>query len=153
MNKMKKTLYITGLLLIGSVFTAGLVSDSSFAASCNGVNTAIEFNCSGGSEPGGGFTSILLWVINIMAAGVGVAVVIGIVLGGITYSMSDGDASKAKQGKDMITNSIIGLFLFLFLFAAANFLVPGGLFNGSGSTPAPTSPTPSTPSGPMQKAV
>jgi hypothetical protein len=62
-----------------------------------------------------------------MSMGVGIAVVIGIVLGGITYAMSDGDAGKAKEGQEIIVNAVIGLFLFIFLYAAANFLIPGGL--------------------------
>lgn len=92
------------------------------------IKTSVNFHC-GNTANGGGVTAILLWVINFLAAGVGIAVVIGIIFGGITYMASDGDANKAKQGKDIITNALIGLFMFMFLWAAVNFMVPGGLFN------------------------
>jgi hypothetical protein len=98
---------------------------------CGDVQTSIDFDstsklCSAaGASP---ITAIILWAINLMSIGVGIAVVIGIILGGIAYSMSDGDASKAKEGQGIIVNAIIGLFLFIFLYGAANFLIPGGLF-------------------------
>lgn len=93
------------------------------------IVTSVDFGCPSDVTGGTGVTSILLWVINFLAAGVGLAVVIGIIFGGITYISSDGDASKAKQGKDIIINAIIGLFLFIFMWAAVNFMIPGGLFN------------------------
>ena len=93
---------------------------------CGTVDTSVNFNCPSTSEDG--ISSIILWAINFLAMGVGIAVVIGIIFGGITYAMSDGDAGKAKEGRGIIVNAVIGLFLFIFLWAAANFLVPGGLF-------------------------
>ena len=65
-----------------------------------------------------------------MAGGVGAAVIIGIIFGGFMYMTSDGEEAKAKQGRQVIANSIIGAVLFLFMFAAVQFLVPGGVFNG-----------------------
>lgn len=66
--------------------------------------------------------------INFLAALVGVAVVISIVIGGIQYGSSAGDPQKAAAAKSRIRNSIIALLTFLFLFALLNFLIPGGLF-------------------------
>lgn len=141
---MKKILTITALFASISLFVLVTVPSVSAAYTCGGVETTIDFGANSQlctATGAGPVTAIMLWAINFLAIGVGIAVVIGIIFGGITYSMSDGDASKAKQGKDIITNAIIGLFLFLFLFAAANFLVPGGLFTSSAthdSVPTPT---------------
>lgn len=63
----------------------------------------------------------------LLAGIVGIAVVGGITWGGILYTTSNGNASKAQQGITTIVNSVIGLLLFIFLFALANFLVPGGV--------------------------
>lgn len=91
------------------------------------IKTSFEFNCpSNNKEP---IAGIILTAINILSATVGIAVVAGIVWAGLKYSAAGGDASKTKEAKDMIFNAIIALFLFIFLFAGANFLVPGGLFN------------------------
>lgn len=65
--------------------------------------------------------------INFLAALVGVAVVISIVVGGIQYSSSGGDPSKISAAKKRIFNAIIALITFLFLYAMLNFLIPGGL--------------------------
>ena len=130
---------LLGLVILGAATMVALAPQLAAAAppSCgkdgsgNPIYTSIDFGstsklCTGqGASP---VTAILLWVINFLAVGVGVAVVIGIIFGGITYAMSDGDSGKAKQGMEIIANAIIGLFLFLFMYAAANFMVPGGLF-------------------------
>lgn len=92
----------------------------------NPMVTSLDYNCD--SSAGNSFTSLLLYIINFLGLGVGVAVVVGIIFGGISYAMAEGDMAKTKEGKEMIVNSIIGLFLFLFMYAAANFLIPGGLF-------------------------
>lgn len=98
------------------------------------IETSIKFEdnedklCNaGGASP---ITAILITIINFMAGGVGAAVIIGIIFGGFMYMTSDGEEAKAKQGRQIIANSIIGAVLFLFMFAAVQFLVPGGVFNG-----------------------
>jgi len=65
--------------------------------------------------------------IDFLSALVGVAVVISIVVGGIQYSSSAGDPSKASAAKSRIRNAIIALVTFILLYAMLNFLIPGGL--------------------------
>lgn len=65
--------------------------------------------------------------INFLAALVGIAVVISIIIGGIQYGSSGGDPSKVTAAKNRIRNAIIALVTFLFLYALLNFLIPGGL--------------------------
>jgi hypothetical protein len=65
--------------------------------------------------------------INFLAALVGVVVVISIVIGGIQYGSSAGDSQKVMAAKSRIRNAIIALLAFIFLYAALNFLIPGGL--------------------------
>lgn len=123
----KKRLLATLGILIFLALPAIVLAPSANAASCNGVETSIDFQCD--TYDTDGISAIIMYVINFMAIGVGIAVVIGIIFGGITYAQSDGEESKAKEGREMIANSIIGLFLFLFLYAGADFLLPGGAFN------------------------
>lgn len=89
------------------------------------IATAIEYGCSGTGDP---ISQLFLVVVNFMAVGVGIAVVGGIVFGGLRYATADGNASNAQQGITFIVNSVIGLLLFIFMYAIINFLVPGGLF-------------------------
>ena len=127
---MKKRLLLTLSSFTLLCLSLGVVAPTVSAAdpaSCNGTPTSIDFKCSDYDTDG--ISAILMYVINIMGIGVGIAVVIGIVLGGIKYAGSDGDEGQAKEGREIITNSIIGLFLFIFLYAGTQFLIPGGIFN------------------------
>ncbi len=102
-------------------------SATTWAAQCGATKTSIDFGCK--AEGVDTVTSVLLYVINFLAVGVGIAVVGGIVWGGLVYAQSDGDSGKVKEAIDIIRNAIIGLVLFIFMYAIVNFLVPGGLFN------------------------
>ena len=130
MIKMKNRLIFSSLVAGMLLFPLAMAPDVS-AFSCGGVQTSIDFGSSSslctakGASP---ITALILWAIGFLAVGVGVAVVIGIAFGGIMYAASDGDATKAKQGRDIIMNAIIGLLLFIFMYAAVNFFVPGGVF-------------------------
>lgn len=95
------------------------------AEGCADIKTSIIKCDNTGGDP---IISILLQVINFLAVGVGIAVVGGIIWGGMLYASSNGDSSKTKQGISVIVNAVIGLLLFIFMYALINYLVPGGLF-------------------------
>ena len=65
--------------------------------------------------------------IKFLSALVGVAVVASIIIGGIQYSSSGGDPSKANAAKMRIRNAVIALVTFIALDAMLNFLIPGGI--------------------------
>lgn len=115
------------LILIG----ASLIAPFASAATCGkdskgqAIKTSIDFGCSGN---GNGIEQLFLVAVNFLAIGVGVAVVGGIVLGALRYSSANGNASQAQQGITYILNAVVGLILFIFMYAIINFLVPGGLF-------------------------
>lgn len=58
---------------------------------------------------------------------VGILVVGGVVIGGIMYSTSQGNPSQTQRGITIIANSVIGLVLYLLLYAIINWLLPGGV--------------------------
>ena len=59
-------------------------------------------------------------IINILLTLVGIVSVVMIIWGGITYSSSAGDPSKAQLAKRVITAAIIGLVLSLMAFVILN---------------------------------
>lgn len=125
----KLTLLLATILSVAALLIFPAVS---FAASCGKdkdgkpIQTSINYGCSG---TGDGITQIALVAINFLAIGVGIAVVGGIVFGGIRYASANGNAQQAQQGVMVIINAIIGLILFIFMYAIINFLVPGGLLH------------------------
>jgi uncharacterized membrane protein YsdA (DUF1294 family) len=60
---------------------------------------------------------------------VGIVVVLSIILGAIQYITSEGDPQKASKAKGRITNSILALIAFFFLYALLQFLIPGGILH------------------------
>jgi hypothetical protein len=58
---------------------------------------------------------------------VGLAVVIGIVWGGIQYSAAGGDPQKVAAAKDKIRRALIALVTFIFFYALLQWLLPGGI--------------------------
>lgn len=66
-------------------------------------------------------------VMKFLAVLVGIAVVGGITVGGITYSTGSGNPARTQKGINIIINSVLGLVLFLLMFGIINFFVPGGI--------------------------
>jgi hypothetical protein len=66
--------------------------------------------------------------IKVLSAIVGLVAAISLVMGGIQYSTSGGDPQKASAAKSRISKTILGVFIYGFLYAFLNFLVPGGIF-------------------------
>ncbi|MGH7241496.1 MAG: hypothetical protein ACREGB_04330, partial [Candidatus Saccharimonadales bacterium] len=65
---------------------------------------------------------------NLLSILVGVIAVASIIMGGINYSTSGGDPQKAAKAKARITNTILALVIYGFLYGFLQFVIPGGLF-------------------------
>lgn len=118
---------IISALILAIALCGVMVTAPAMAAECGGVETSINFGCPSSAKGAGAIESIMLMVINFAAVGVGIAVVGGIVYGGIRYTTANGNASSAQQGIMIIVNAVIGLVLFIMMYAIINFLVPGGV--------------------------
>ena len=75
-----------------------------------------------------GVWSLLLTAINILTAGIGLAVVGGIIYASILYTTAGGNAEQTKKALEFIRNVVIGLLAYALMFAILNFIIPGGLF-------------------------
>lgn len=68
-------------------------------------------------------------IINFLAAGVGIIVVIMVVVGGVQYTASGGDPNAAAEARKRITNGLIALVTFAFMYSILEFIIPGGVFH------------------------
>ena len=59
----------------------------------------------------------------------GIVAVIVIIIGGIGYMTSSGDAGKVKKAKDTILYGVIGLVIVALSFAIVNFVISNILAN------------------------
>lgn len=86
---------------------------------CNGANSNTAV-CRGQGERA---STLVQNVIKVLLFIVGIAAVIMIIVGGITYVISNGDSSRTKMAKDTIFYAIIGLVIALLAFVIVEFVV------------------------------
>lgn len=132
MNKIKQILFSGLLVLSGATAGAvGVVTSSASALECGGAQTAI-IECSqsagGSSVEDTGVWALLVIAINILSVGVGVVAVAGVVWGSILYTSAGGNSEQVKKARGIITNVVVGLLAYVFMYAIINFIIPGGLF-------------------------
>ena len=62
-------------------------------------------------------------IINDVIAVLGIVCVIVMIIGGVNYMTSSGDAGKVKKAKDTILYGVIGLVICVLAFAIVNFVI------------------------------
>ena len=62
-------------------------------------------------------------IINLALAVLGIVAVIIIIVGGVTYTTSQGDPAKITKAKNTIMYGVIGLVVALLAFAIVNFVL------------------------------
>ncbi|MFI5212824.1 MAG: pilin [Candidatus Saccharimonadales bacterium] len=101
-----------------------------FAPSYAGASTVSDtigqgVGQAGGSDPGNNVPlgTRVKTIVNVMLFILGAIAVIMIVVGGIRYTTSGGDASRVKGSKDTIMYAIVGLVIALLAYALVNFVI------------------------------
>lgn len=94
------------------------------------VMTSFDFGCKGATYPGdlNPIIDMAFAIFRFLSAGVGLVVIGSIIVAGIQYSTSRGNPQATQAAIKRITNALIGLMIYIFMFSIANFLVPGGMF-------------------------
>ncbi len=67
--------------------------------------------------------SKVIIIVNAIIGVLGLAAVVIVILGGVQYMTSTGDAGKVKKAKDTILYGIIGLVICVLAFAIVNFVI------------------------------
>lgn len=112
---------IAGILGINFFITSPVLADDI----CSNPNVSQEVKNASGCGGGGGQTldnalsSILKAIILIM----GLVAVVFIIIGGINYITSGGDAAKVKKARETILYAVIGLIICALAFAIVQFVI------------------------------
>lgn len=121
-----KRAFTTLILLLGLAVpvasvpaTAGAV-DVFRACSGGGSDTAV---CKGTDDKILGSNGILTNVINLLLTVIGIIAVIMIIVGGIRYTTSNGDASQTKSAQNTILYAVVGLVIAIMAYAIVRFVV------------------------------
>lgn len=69
------------------------------------------------------FSSLMKTVVNTMLFILGAIAVIMIVIGGIRYTISNGEAANIKAAKDTILYAVVGLLVAILAYAIVNFVI------------------------------
>jgi len=69
--------------------------------------------------------------VNALSGIVGVVVVAMIMVGGIQYSSARDNATAVSAARKRIANAVVALIIYFLIFAFLQWLIPGGVFNGS----------------------
>ena len=77
----------------------------------------------GNADGTGGLTDQVSGIINAIIAVLGILAVVVIIIGGISYMTSNGDATKVKKAKDTILYGVIGLIIVILSAAIVNFVI------------------------------
>ncbi|MBR5647914.1 hypothetical protein IKW73_03225 [Candidatus Saccharibacteria bacterium] len=72
---------------------------------------------------GGDLQGNIKSVINVVIGILGLVCVIVMIIGGINYMTSAGDAAKVKKGKDTILYGLIGLVICVLAYALVNWVI------------------------------
>lgn len=71
--------------------------------------------------------TVLTTIINVALGVIGFVAVVMIIMGGVQYTTSSGDAAKVTKAKNTILYGIVGLVVALLAFAIVNFVL-GNIF-------------------------
>lgn len=109
-----------------SINTNRSQNSSSGTKKCGNTETTII-----GCDPENGESAIitlLKMAINILYMIIGVLAVVMVMIAGGIYATAGDSEDKVKTAKTMIKNTMIGIFLYIFMTMILNFLIPGGVF-------------------------
>lgn len=99
----------------------------SAANNCSDAVSCIQNGSDGVNSKGSGSADELpdriKTIVNILLFLLGAIAVIMIIIGGIRYATSNGDAGSVKGAKDTILYAVIGLVVAILAFAIVNFFV------------------------------
>lgn len=105
-----------GLFLV-PVPSVGAVNVDPLANVCKGKTGAV---CDSKDD---NISDVIATVVNVLLFIIGIISVIMIIVGGIMYAVSAGDASSVTRAKNTILYAIIGLAVAFFAYAIVNWVV------------------------------
>ncbi len=116
----------TLIATLSLVFTPTIAfADDACTDICN-CNVPQSVKDAAGCTPTGStndFADAIVGILNGIIAALGIVAVIVIIIGGVGYITSTGDAGKVKKAKDTILYACIGLIICVLAFAIVNFVI------------------------------
>ena len=125
-------LIVAAIIACLSLIAPPVFADSSVCGNSSVPESVQAASGCPGSTPD--ISAVIQGILNGIIAVLGVVAVVYIVIGGIGYMTSAGDAPKVKKAKDTILYATIGLIICALAAAIVNFTI--GLINGNSAQTA-----------------
>lgn len=118
-----KAKYFFQSVIISALLTVGFIAPQTVSAVdiCAGDGANSTY-CQNRSEGETKVNSVIQSAINVLLTAVGVISIIMIVVGGIMFALSSGDAGKVSKARNMVIYAVVGLVVALFAAAIVNFV-------------------------------
>lgn len=121
MNKIKALVLSTFMLLgIGLVFVQPASAITVFPTCNNSTAGSNSEVCAGKDEQADGLIKML---VNTLLYIVGALAVVVIIVSGILYVVSNGDANNIERAKSMLTYAVVGLVVAFIAYAIVNWVL------------------------------
>jgi hypothetical protein len=118
MKKLISTILVAVMMITGLSVVVPAIG--AYAATVPGGNIDID-NVAGSAKTD--LMPVVTLIINAIIGVVGLVAVIMIILGGVKYTTSSGDATKVSNAKNTIMYGIVGLIIVVLAFAIVNFVI------------------------------
>ena len=114
-----------GILMIGllGVFTPAVSAANGIDICSNGNENSVYCKNKGSGETQ--VNGIIKTIVEVLLTAVGAISIIMIVIGGIMFALSSGDAQKAAKARSTILYAVVGLIVSIFASAIVNFVFDG----------------------------
>lgn len=123
---MKRIQILIAAFIVSAGIGAAAFAPASYAASCSSPKDCAQDGVDEASG-GGGSTAdvedIIELIVKVLLYIIGAVSVIMIIIGGIKYTVSNGDSSAVTSAKNTILYSVIGLLVAIFAYAIVSFVV------------------------------
>ena len=123
--------HLLGLLAVPALVLCVAAAATPAFADCSNANTNNLSLCGGASSSQSseaptslfGAGGIFQTITNVLLFVIGAVSVVMLIIGGIRYTISQGDSSAVTSAKNTILYAVVGLVVAILAFAAVNFVI------------------------------
>ena len=121
MYKKFQTIFVAAVVSTG----LGVLTLTPVSAACTSASSCVTdgLKSTGGSASKTDLKTIIANVVKVLMFLIGAVSVIMIIIGGIRYTISQGDSSAITSAKNTILYAVIGLAVAIFAYAIVDFIV------------------------------
>lgn len=109
----------------GSFNTGDVQGKYTCGEGSNAVHISIDIGCRGKGNP---ILDALFAIIRFLSIGAGLVVIASVIVAGIQYTTSRGDPQATAKAMGRIRDALIGLLIYIFIFAILNWVIPAAVF-------------------------